>query len=137
MKEQNGESYASSTYAKVLAASESKVGKSAFIIASALGVFPGQTKGGIVDHPSNLHVITFDANALGHLKRFLTETCGASAEALKFNIYNMQDDLRQVSLSQQEYDSTFYNTLLTTIDKVRQKAKGHLKAAIAAARGGK
>jgi len=124
MKEQTGETYQSSTLAKSMFVAESKVGKSAAIIANALGVFPSQKNGGIVDSPENLHVITFDANALGGIQRFLTETCKAPPEALKFRVYNLQEDLRKVSTSQLENDYTLYNTIHQALSKIADRVRG-------------
>jgi len=124
MIESTADEYQSSKYAKALAVAEAKVGKSSYLIASALGVLPWQQYGGIVDSPRNLHVITFDANALGGIAKFLTETCGAPAEALKFNVYNMQDDVRAVSKMGSDWDYTLYNTFNEVVNKVGSKARG-------------
>lgn len=124
MKEQTGETYESSKYAKALLASESKVGKSCYLVASALGALPWQRHGGIVDRPENLHVITFDANALGNMNRFLVETCGAPKEALKYRVYNLQDDMRRVSESDSDYDMGFYNTVFQALMLIQDRAKG-------------
>jgi hypothetical protein len=123
MLEQTGATYASAHFAKALFASESKVGKSCFLIASALGVFPGQTKGGIVDRPENLHIMSFDEAALKGVKRFLIETCGAPESVLNFRIYNMEDDFRKIVLSNSAYDRDFYNTVLLTINKIADRCK--------------
>lgn len=124
MIEQTGNDYASAKYAKALMVSEAKIGKSSYAIATALGVFPGQKYGGIVDDPKNLHVITADANALGGIKRFLTETCGAPPEALGFRIYNMQEDVRRVSAGGDGWDYTLINTLMQVVQTIGERAKG-------------
>lgn len=124
MKEQTGATYQSAPYAKMLAVSEAKVGKTTYLAAAALGALPWQKSGGIVDKPENLHIMTFDANAAGGLRRFLTETCGCKDDVLGFNVLNLQDDLRKTSESDSEYDMTFYNTVCVAIDKARQRAKG-------------
>lgn len=137
--EQTGENYVSSKFAKALLASEAKVGKSCFLIASALGVLPWQKHGGIVDDPRNLHVITFDANALGGIQRFLLETCGAPKEALGFKVYNLQDSLRRVAEGDTDYDMTLYGEIMTCIEKMKQAAKGtpvlHISSLTGAAKG--
>ncbi len=119
-----GEQYQTSQFAKGLFASESKVGKSCFLVASALGVLPWQKHGGIVDSPSNLHVITFDANALGGIQRFLLDTCKAPKEALQFKVYNLQDSMRRVSMAQSDYDMTFYHEIMSVVNKLEQTARG-------------
>lgn len=124
MIESDASSYQSSQFAKALCVSEAKVGKSSYLIASALGVLPWQKYGGVVDDPSNLHVITFDANAAGGIARFLTETCGATAEALKFRIYNLQEEARQVSMSDTDMDFSFYNAVNSVLDTIGSRAKG-------------
>lgn len=124
MKKQTGDTYQSSAWAKALLCSEAKVGKSCFVIASALGVLPWQKKGGIVDKPENLHVLTFDANALGGIKRFLIETCGAPKEALNFNVYNLQEDMRQVCVSTDDWNSDFFNAIMSVLQDIAGKARG-------------
>lgn len=122
MIEQNGETYASSTYAKSLAVSEAKVGKSCFLIASALGVLPWQKYGGIVDRPENLHVIALDANAMGGVRKFL-ESVGAPKDALKFNIYNMQEDVRRVSVADNDWDTSLYNGFMSAVKLAGQRMR--------------
>lgn len=122
MKEETGATYQSSKYAKMLAVADAKVGKSTSLIAGCLGVLPWQTNGGVIDQPANLHVITTDANALGHIKTFLTQTCKASEQALTFRVYNMQDDYNKAFRDQDAYSSIFYNTLMATIQKVQERA---------------
>lgn len=122
MIEQTGDSYTSSQYAKTLAASVAKVGKTSFLVGSALGVMPWQTKGGIITEPRNLHVFTFDANALGGTKRFLLETCGAPKEALGFSVYNFQDDARRVSMNQGDYDPSMFAAFMQALRTVGEKA---------------
>jgi hypothetical protein len=129
MIESTGDTYQSSQYAKTLAISHAKVGKSCFLIGGALGLLPWQKFGGIVDKPEHLHVMTFDANALGHVNLFLKKTCGAPDAAFKYHVINMQDDLRRTSESQRDYDMTFYNLILSKLmeiwDKVRAKKGVH------------
>ena len=115
MIEQTGETYLSSTHAKALAVSEAKVGKSCYLIASALGVLPWQKYGGIVSSPKDLHVIALDANAMGGVKEFL-KALGAPQEAFNFPIYNMQDDVRRVSVAKQDWDTTLFNTFMSAVD---------------------
>jgi hypothetical protein len=122
MLRQTGETYQSSEFAKALCASEAKVGKTTFLVAGCLGVLPWQKYGGLVDKPEHLHVITFDANAAGGLKKFLVETCSAPTEALKFDILNLQDDLRRVSVSNTEYDYTLFNAVFEAVNAVGEAA---------------
>lgn len=124
MKIETGFTYKSAEYAKALTASEAKVGKTTFLIGSCLGVLPWQKSGGVVDTPENLHVISFDSNALGGIARFITETCKAPKEALNFKVYNLQDTMRRVSESDNDYDMSFYFEVMEAIEKIRQTAKG-------------
>ncbi len=121
MQEQTGESYQSSNYAKALMASEAKIGKTMFIIAGLLGVLPWQKRGAVVSRPKYLHVLSFDAGALSGIKRFLSESCAAPEEALKFRVYNMQDDLRKAALNPADYDRTFYNQIHTVLRTVEER----------------
>ncbi len=124
MQEMTLKTYQSSKFAKTLAVSDPKAGKTTYLIAGMLGVLPWQTEGGVVDKPENLHVITFDANALGGVERFIMESCKGSAEALNFKVYNMQDDLNKVSMGTADWDYGFYNTILQVMDKIAQRATG-------------
>ncbi len=123
MIEQTGESYTSSKYAKALCVSNAKVGKTTFLTASALGILPWQKMGGVVQDPKDLHVITFDSSALGGFSKFATESCNAPKEALGFNVYNFQDDARRVAESDQEYDGTLFNALMSLRDKIASKSR--------------
>lgn len=127
MKETSGELYQSSQFAKAMVVADSKAGKTCGIVASLLGVFPWQKEGGVVTSPLHLHIISFDANALGNISRFVLQTCGAQKEALGFRVYNMQDDLREAFENKQDFSLAFYNTLMATIDVVAgrvEKEKG-------------
>lgn len=121
MKEQTGANYQASRYAKALCISEAKVGKTCALIGWALGVLPWCKSGGIVTKPEHLHVITFDANALGGVARFLRQTCGAPESALGYNVYNLQDDFRKVTESDNDYDTTFYNAVFNVISLIERK----------------
>lgn len=121
MKEQSGETYVSSDFAKALAASDAKIGKTTFLVAGCLGVLPWQKFGGVVDTPEHLHVLTFDANALGGLGDFMTQQCGASKEALRYRVYNLQDEFKEVSRSRDEWNFALYNAVVDTLQTVNQR----------------
>lgn len=123
MKEQTGATYQSGKYAKALFVAEAKVGKTAFLTASALGVLPWQEYGGIVTSPRHLHILTFDEGAASGIPAFLTKTCSAKEEALGFRVYNLQDDLRGVYTEQQEYSSSFYTTVMTTMNIIMERVE--------------
>lgn len=122
MKEVTGETYQASQYAKMLAVADAKMGKSSSLVAGCLGLLPWQTIGGVVDKPENLHVVTTDTDALGHLRQFLVNTCKAPPTALQFRIYNMEEDYRKAFRGHSGYDGFFYNTLMATISKVQERA---------------
>jgi len=131
MQRMTGETYQSSDYEKALCAAEAKVGKTCFLTAGLLGVLPWQKYGGVVDRPEHLHIITMDANAAGGIRRFLSETCGAPAEALKFDILNLQDDFRAVHVSQTAYDYTFFTAFYDAIQAVKDAtARGGVHAVV-------
>lgn len=123
MQKTTGALYASAKYAKALFLAEGKVGKSSFLVASALGLLPWQKQGGVVDRPENLHVLTFDSSALTGITGFLTKTCKAPEAALNFNVYNFQDDTRQVSLGSSDWDFSLYTAVREAANKIRQEAK--------------
>lgn len=115
--------YQGSKYAKMLAASEAKVGKTCFLVGSLLGVLPWQKYGGVVDRPDHLHVVTFDMSALDGVFQFLQQSCGATGEIEKARIYNMQDDFRRVADQDNAYDLTFYNQAVATIQEIQEIAR--------------
>ena len=123
MIKQTGLTYASAKYSKALFLAEGKVGKSSFLVASALGLLPWQKAGGVVDKPEHLHVFTFDSSALAGIAGFLGRTCGASAAALNFNVYNFQDDTRKVSTQTGDWDFSLYEQIKGALDEVKRKAK--------------
>ncbi len=124
MKESNGEDYQASQYEKGTYLAPAKVGKTCFLVASALGVLPNQVKagsGGIVDRPSHLHIVAIDSSAVTGVMKFLTKTLSAPSEVTKCNIYNMQDDVSRLCLGQSDYDMSFYNSYLVTLATIREK----------------
>lgn len=122
MKEHTGSTYQSSKYAKLLAVADAKIGKSSSLVAGCLGVLPWQTNGGVVDKPENLHIITTDSNALGHLSDFIQKTCGAPAEALAYRVYDMEEDYRKAFRVGDAWSSVFFNTLMSTIKLAQDRA---------------
>lgn len=122
MKEQTGETYSAFRYAKALFATVPKVGKTATLVASSLGLLPWQERGGLVTKPSNLHVVTADSAALDGVKAFLTKTCNASKEALAFKVYNFEDDCRRVAVGQGTYECALYNDLISVIKRIHSSA---------------
>ncbi len=121
MQKQTGLTYKSASYAKALFLAESKVGKSSFLVASALGLMPWQRSGGVVDRPENLHVLTFDSSALAGISGFLVKTCRAPEAALNFNVYNFQDDARKGGPG--GWEVSLYENVLKVADEIRAKAK--------------
>lgn len=121
MDEQTGETYVSAEYAKALAASDAKVGKTTFLVCSALGALPWQKFGGVVDRPEHLHILTFDANALGGLGDFITSSCGKDKSFLKYRVYNLQNEFKEVSRSRDEWNFTLYNAVMSTLETINQR----------------
>jgi hypothetical protein len=121
MRESTGDNYISSEYAKALAASDAKVGKTTFLVCSMLGALPWQKFGGVVDKPDNLHVITFDANALGGLKGFILDRCKRSKDYLRYNVYNLQDEFKAISQSRDDWNYDLYNAVMNTLDIVNSR----------------
>ena len=123
MKEMTGSTYQGTEYAKLLAASDAKVGKTTFLLLGILGLLPWQKKGGLVDKPSHLHIVTTDANALGNVQMTVKKLAAGSDAALDFKVYNMQDDFNKIHLSQQAWDLSFYNTLLAVQMKIQERVQ--------------
>lgn len=113
------EAYQSSNYGKELFLAPAKVGKTVTLLGNCLGAFPWQEYGGVVSSPECLHVITFDASALGGAFKFLTEQCGASKEIGKTRVYNLQEDAKRIFTSKTEYDGTFANKVYETVKRVQ------------------
>ncbi len=124
MIESNGDTYKAAKYEKGTYLAEGKVGKTCWLVASALGLLPNQIakgSGGIVGDPSKLHIIAVDSSAVTGVVDFLERILGAPKEVRKINIYNMQDDVNRLAASDIDYDLGFHNALLTTIAKVQAK----------------
>jgi hypothetical protein len=122
MEETTGVDYQSSKFAKALLVERAKVGKTMFILGSALGILPWQKRGAIVSSPKHMHVLTFDSGALAGFKRFALEMCKAPEETLNFRVYNMQDDIKKIAGSVLEYDRSFFNTVMQVLTTVRERA---------------
>lgn len=123
MEEMSGDSYVSSEYAKALAASDAKIGKTTFLACSALGALPWQKHGGVVDKPEHLHIVTFDANALGGLSSFITESCKKPKDFLKYRVYKLQDEFKSVSEGREDWNYDLYNSVMTTLDIVNKRVR--------------
>jgi len=120
MKRQTGDQYQGGEFAKALCVSEAKVGKSTFLVASCLGALPWQEFGGIVDRPENLHVLSFDSDALAGLNSFLKVTCGMKEGMGKVDVFNMEDDFRACSSRAADYDFGFYNAVMVALQQVAE-----------------
>lgn len=120
MQEQIGQDGHESDYAKTLAAGPGKVGKTVTIMANVMGVMPGQKYGGICKTPSEVHLIGLDQSAAAGVGPFF-KMCGAPEEAYKFHYYKCQDDVSAAALSQDEWDYTFFNSMMDTISRVKDK----------------
>jgi hypothetical protein len=123
------ESYASSSYGKELFLAEAKVGKTITLLGNLLGVMPWQENGGVVDQPSSLHVITFDANALGGALKFLTEQCDAPKDIAKVHVKNLQEVAKKAYASTTPYDPAFLTAVYDAIHEAQDRAtKGGVHA---------
>lgn len=122
MKEQTGDSYKSADTSKMLALAGAKDGKTTFLIAQALGIWPGQN-GAVVDKPSHLHVIAADAAAIKGFKTFATKHLGASSDALAFRVYNIEEDVREAFATLGGWDYTLRDIVVATIQTIQQRAR--------------
>lgn len=126
MKETSAELYQSSKYAKALCISLPKAGKTCFLYAGAMGLLPWQRHGAVVDQPSHMHVLTFDANAFGGVRSFIAQACRADPKkveaALKgTRIYNLQDSFFAVSETRDSHNPVFYAEVLHTLETIAEK----------------
>ena len=120
-QEQTLGTYESSTYGKELFVAPAKGTKTTTLIGNILGVMPWQENGGIVDKPENLHIISFDASAIGGVYEFLTEYCGAHKDIAKVHIENLQEAAKKAFASRTDYDPQFLATLYDTIHKCQDR----------------
>jgi hypothetical protein len=118
--ETTGDSYNEGSYARALMVSYPKVGKTTFTVASLLGALPWQTKGGVVDAPSHLHVIAADSNTLTGVRGFLKDKCHVKDSALKFRVYEFERACRDVSLLESDWDFGLYNQLVSTLQRIHK-----------------
>ncbi len=119
MLRQTGESYKSTDYNSLLLVDAAKSGKTFFSVASALGLLPWQTKGGIVSHPRDLHIISLDTKAVDGVKEMLLEL-GASKEALQYNVWNFEADARRITESPISYNHDFFNELTGLYSEIQE-----------------
>lgn len=119
-----GRTFVETKFGKPLIVSEAKNGKTAYLVAQSLGVFPGQTQGGLVDHPSNLHVVGVDTMALDKLRDFLLKTCKAPENVLDFHTYNWEEDARATADRLEGDEYTFANKFLMFLRDLDTKYKG-------------
>lgn len=122
MKEETGNTYSSPNLAWCLFGADAKQGKTAWLVASALGVFPGQTEG-IVSSPEHLHVVALDASSLRGLNEFLTKTCGAPDSALAYRVYNCEQDFKASTVTKGAYDRVFYNQMMMLKERLTTKTR--------------
>lgn len=114
--------YASSTYGKELFVSKAKIGKTVALVGSALGAFPWQQNGGVVDQPQNLHVMTFDAAALDGALDFLVKQCGAHKDIANARVYNLQQAAMEAFTRTSPYDGGFPARVYEELYKVKAAA---------------
>lgn len=125
------ESYTSAVYGKELFLAEAKVGKTITLVGNLLGVMPWQENGGVVDDPAHLHVITFDASALGGALKFLTEQCGAPKDIGRVHVKNLQSTANQAFASDTPYDPRFLTKVYDAIHEIQDKStKGGVHALV-------
>lgn len=124
-QEQTLEQYQSSNFGKEMVIAPYKATKTTTTIGNLLGVMPWQEYGGIVDKPSSLHIISFDASAVGGVYKFLTDECGAHKDIGKVHIENLQDAAKKAFASKTEYDPTFLTTLYEAVRKCQDRAAGN------------
>lgn len=72
-----------------------------------------------MDRPEHLHVLSFDSDALGGLHKFLTSACGLKDGLSGVDVLNLEDDARSCSSRTNEYDYTFYNAVMTSLQLVQ------------------
>lgn len=123
MIESSGEEYQSCIYEKGTYLSPGKVGKTCWLVASALAVLPNQMKSGvgaIVTSPEHLHVVCLDKAAFDDVIDFL-KSHGAPKGIGKIRIYNMQDDVDRINDGDEDYDMSFYNSVMVTNRKIRDR----------------
>lgn len=121
--------YTSSGYGKELFLAEAKVGKTISLLGGLLGVLPWQEFGGVIDQPSSLHVITFDANALGGAAKFLIDKCGAAEAVKTVHVQNLQDATKKAFASDTAYDPRFLGAVYDAVHRVQDlSTKGGVHA---------
>lgn len=116
MKILTGKTYQenSSKFGNILLTSKPKIGKTAFIITQILGVFPKQEYG-LVTKPEHLHIFSFDTQALMFIDSFITKLCKKPEGYLDYKVYNFEEDVKKVFLSDAQLDYTLFDSLKSTI----------------------
>lgn len=121
MKRYSLEQHEKSPWAQQLWLAEAKAGKTTWLIAQALGVWPGQAHGGIVTHPSHLHIVTLDVQAIRGVLNFLGRW--APKEIGKVDVWDLEDDARSAASRAEDWDFGMYNALLSTYARIHAMKK--------------
>lgn len=116
--------YRSKEFAQALFVAKSKEGKTAFLTAQALGLFPGQQHGGVVTAPNHLHLLTFDSAALVGLDKFLIKTCGGKPEDVgQVHVMNFESDVSEVAEGKTSHNYAFFNEVMKARDDIKASIK--------------
>lgn len=119
----------SSDFIKALVAAEAKVGKTTYLVASALGALPGQTAG-LVDKPEHLHILGFDEAFVDGLLRFLTESCKLPKAYCGISVHDLAE-FRRKSGSKSDWDYDLFNAVNSEIQSIKADvAKGGVHVVI-------
>lgn len=99
-----------------------KIGKTVFMVASALGLVPGQN-GGVVATPEDLWVIGLDGAALGGIHSML-KALGAPPEAYNFKAFKLENEVRRslATTAEKGYDTALFERMMECIDMYSQRA---------------
>lgn len=121
MNDTSLQKYRSKEFAQALFVAKAKEGKTAFLAAQTLGLFPGQQNGGVVTAPNHLHILTFDSAALVGLSKFLIKTCGGKPEDVgRVHVMNFEADVAAVTESKSSHDYSFFNAIMKARDDIKE-----------------
>lgn len=107
-------------FLNMFAVAEPKVGKTTYLVASALGALPGQD-GGLVSGPDFLHILAVDTIAVDGLCEFLVQQCKMKPEHVaQVDVLNFADDVRTAYRTDQDQDYTWFRTVNKAVESLQQ-----------------
>lgn len=107
----------SAKYAKQAYMSETKAGKTTWLVASLLGALPNQ-KESVVSTPADLHLLGFDEGFADGLGEFITGACKKDPKLLGVTVHSLAEARRKSGANSEGYDYAFFGAVNSAVDAI-------------------